>query len=174
MRRINIIGATGAGKTTLARLLSQKMNIVFIDLDDIRHLPGWVERSNEDFLKIVSEKIKNDSWIVAGNYSFARERVWALADTVIWLDYSAPRNFWQLLYRSIKRIITKEPVCNGNIETWGQTFFSRKSILLWFFQSFWRRRSKLQEIFSQTETYPHIRFIRLQSPEETKNWLELL
>ena len=40
-KRIAIIGATGSGKTTLARQLSRVLGIYHIELDAIMWLPGW-------------------------------------------------------------------------------------------------------------------------------------
>ncbi len=41
-KRIVIIGATGSGKTTLARQLAQTYGLPYTDLDDLYWNPGWV------------------------------------------------------------------------------------------------------------------------------------
>ena len=41
MKRIMIIGCGGAGKSTLARQLGEKLNLPVVHLDKLFWLPGW-------------------------------------------------------------------------------------------------------------------------------------
>ena len=48
MRRIAIIGAGGAGKSTLARQLGEVLGIEVIHLDALFWKPGWVDTPRDE------------------------------------------------------------------------------------------------------------------------------
>lgn len=64
--KIYIMGSTGAGKTTLAKILSRIYNIKYYELDKIvydqKHLE--VHRKDEEIEKDFETIINNDSWII--------------------------------------------------------------------------------------------------------------
>jgi hypothetical protein len=80
--------------------------------------------------------------------------------------------FWQLLRRSIRRMCDRAPVCNGNHESL-RLFLSRRSIMLWLFQTFRARRREYDALLRGGE-YPQIRFIRLAGPAQTRAFLAAL
>ena len=170
MRRIVIIGVTGSGKTTLGRNISAKLGVPAIDLDELHWLPNWQTREDQ-FPQLVEEATKGSSWVISGYYRRVQPIFWPRADMLIWLDYSFPRIFWQLLRRSVLRIINQQAICNGNYETW-RKFFSKDSIMVWFFQSCRRRRQAAKDIFSHPEQHPHLTLLQFRHPKETKKWLE--
>lgn len=173
MRRIIIIGVTGSGKTTLGKALSAKLDIPAIDLDEIHWLPGWQTRGLQESRYLVEVATQQSAWVISGNYSKLQDIFWSRADTVIWLDYTFLRSFWQLLRRSILRMLDQQEICNGNYERWN-LFLSRKSIMIWFFQTFRKRRQRGREIFSYPEQHAHLQLIRFDHPVKTATWLERL
>ena len=53
------VGAMGAdGKSTPARAIGRKMGLEFIEIDWIRHMPGWQIRPLEDVNRIVLERME--------------------------------------------------------------------------------------------------------------------
>ena len=68
--RSKIVVVGQGGKSTLSRALSKKLNLPYIELDAIHHLPNWRERSAEDFKNQIAIMLaKNpDGWIMDGNY----------------------------------------------------------------------------------------------------------
>lgn len=174
---IVVIGVTGSGKTTLARKIAARTNRVHIDLDDCHWSPGWVSADADEFKARIAVAIKNaqpKEWVIAGNYSKARDFVWGQTQTIVALDYSFPISFWRIFSRSIKRIVTREKVCNGNVETFAKTFMDKDSILLWFFQTFYKRRRALQALIDTPGEYAHLRIIRMTNPKMTEQWLNTL
>lgn len=69
--RIYIIGASGTGKTTLAKALSAQLKIIHFDSDDYFHYPTdppyQKERSPEDRAQLLSSDLKpHASWVLSG------------------------------------------------------------------------------------------------------------
>jgi len=172
-RRINVVGTTGSGKTTVAKAIAERLGFEHVELDALFWKPGWGETPDSEFLPKVDEATWGERWVVDGNYSRTRPIIWPRADTIVWLDYAFPRVFWQLLARTVRRAITKEPMWDGCVEDWRLVFLSRKSILLWCLQTYWRRRRTYPEVLSRAE-HRHLRVIRLRSPRETDAWLRSL
>lgn len=163
MQRITIIGTSCSGKTTLANRLSQKLNIPHIELDQLHWQENWT--INPDFRNEVKTATSNPGWVIDGNYTKVRQQIWNRADTIIWLNYSFPLIFFRALKRSYKRVITKEKLFGGNIETWQITLFSRDSILWWVIKTYRRRKREYSQIMRSGE-YPNLRKIEIRSPKE--------
>lgn len=109
--------------------------------------------------------------MVDGNYSEVQPLVLARADTVIWLDYSFGTKLWRLFKRTCRRVFTREPLWNGNTETFQQAFFSRESIFVWFFKTHWQQRRRYEARFA---TLPaHLTLLRLSSPSEAEQLLKV-
>ena len=102
MERIILIGCGGAGKSTLARQLGEKLNIPVIHLDSIFWLPGWVEMDRETFDARLREEMAKDRWIMDGNFNRTMPERIKRCDTIIYLDFSR----WACLVGVLKRIIT--------------------------------------------------------------------
>lgn len=172
---IVVIGTTGSGKTTLARDIALRTGRVHIDLDDHHWLPNWVQRPPAEFGARMREMLgaiaPPQYWAVSGNYSSVQDVVWPRANTIVALDYSALRVFWQLLRRTFNRCLFRQPICNGNVETFDKSFLSKDSILVWFFKTHWRRQRKLRALIDTPGEYAHLRIIRLTTPTETRQWL---
>ena len=173
MQRMVIIGATGSGKTTLGRRAAEKLRLPLVDLDELHWLPGWKVRMPDEFHDLVEKAAAEDQWLICGNYSVVRDAVWPKADAIIWLDYPFMLVFRRLIWRTLRRIHDRKEVCNGNVETWSQVF-SKDSILVWLFRSYWRRREAYQKVFRDPGLYPNARYIRLKSPVEAEAWLKNL
>jgi len=101
MKKILIIGICGAGKTTLAKSLAEKLNLPLIHLDKHFWKSGWVESSKQEWREKVEELCKQDSWIMDGNFGGTFDIRFPAADAIIFLDYSRSL----AIYRTIKRII---------------------------------------------------------------------
>ena len=87
MKRILIIGCCGAGKTTLANVLSKRLNLPVVHLDRLWWNPGWIESSPEEFDARLAKELAFDRWIIDGNYLSTMELRLENCDTIFLLDY---------------------------------------------------------------------------------------
>ncbi|GAA5514812.1 hypothetical protein Dcar01_03573 [Deinococcus carri] len=170
MRRIVVIGTTGSGKTTLARALAGRLGVPHGEQDAWNHLPGWQEAPLAQFRAQVDAFTARPTWVMDGNYSKARDIGWARADTLVWLDYPAQVVFWRLLTRTLRRILTRQPLWNGNREHL-RNMVKPDSPLPWFFRTHWRRRRETPELLAASS---HLRVVRLRTPREAARWLASL
>ncbi|GBF04397.1 adenylate kinase-like kinase [Deinococcus aerius] len=170
MRRILVVGTTGSGKTTLARAIAAQLGLPHGEQDAWNHLPGWREAPLDQFRARVDAFTAQPAWVMDGNYGKARDLGWTRADTLVWLDYPGQVVFWRLLRRTLRRVLTREELWNGNRERlWEQ--LTGGGIFAWFFRTHWRRRRETPELLAQ---FPHLRVVRLRSPREAERWLASL
>ena len=102
MERIIIIGCGGAGKSTLARQLGEKLNIPVVHLDKLFWKPGWVEETPEEFDRKLALELEKPRWIMDGNFNRTMPQRVEKCDTIIYLDF----NRFTCLMGVIKRVIT--------------------------------------------------------------------
>lgn len=102
MERILIIGCGGAGKSTLARQLGEKLNIPVVHLDKLFWHPGWVESAKEEIDQKILLEMEKPKWIMDGNYNRTMPQRLQYCDTVIYMDFSR----FACLMGVLKRVIT--------------------------------------------------------------------
>ena len=104
-RRIWILGGTAAGKTTLAKKISEKLGISHYSIDDFSYKKKWTEKySKEDRVKNLEKASKKASWVIEGFHSDD----WILssmkrADVVVFLDMHKIRTLIRTVGRQIDR-----------------------------------------------------------------------
>ena len=172
MQRIAVVGTTGSGKTTLARQISQRLLIPHVELDALHWDANWAPTPLPVFQERTTQALDGDAWVVDGNYSQVRDIIWSRTDTIVWLDYSLWVIMRQLLWRTFRRVLTRERLWNGNREDIG-LLFSRDSILLWALRTYRRRRREYPILLSEPE-HTHLQVVRLRSPRATYAWLASL
>lgn len=173
MKRIIIVGAAGAGKTTLAATLSKRLNIPHTELDWIFHQKYWQPMEKEEFKRTVFAIADTDRWVLCGNYySILGKEYWEKADTVIWCDYPFLTVFPRLLRRTLRRIVTRENLGYGNYSTWRNEFFLKDSVLWWMITTWREKRRRYEGLFSNSGSFPEIRLIRLSNPKQAEALLE--
>jgi adenylate kinase family enzyme len=140
--RINVIGNSGCGKTTLGRNLAFMLGCPFHELDDLHWGPEWTPRPTEELRARVGATVNEPAWVIDGNYAQqVRDLVWPRTQLVVWLDFSLARCVWQLLKRTARRSAHKERLWSaGNTENLRETVFSRDSLLLWAIKDHGPRR----------------------------------
>ncbi|MGE4064942.1 MAG: hypothetical protein AB7E79_16375 [Rhodospirillaceae bacterium] len=102
MRKILVMGAPGAGKSTFARRLSANTGLPLIHLDQQFWNAGWVPTAPAAFRAKVEALIAGPAWIMDGDYGGTLDIRIAAADFIVYLDQ--PR--WLCMVRVLLRSIT--------------------------------------------------------------------
>ena len=109
--KILIFGIVASGKTTLAKGLSEKLNIPYFEGDCI----AWgfpnekrYKRSEEEQKSIIEKIDENESWIIEGTYRKSQQSAYDLADKIIFLDTPLYKRKFRIITRFIKQKIGLE------------------------------------------------------------------
>jgi adenylate kinase family enzyme len=167
-RKILVYGATGSGKSTMARTLGELTGIPATSVDDICWRPGWVPMPTEEQLAHFDTLTQEDRWLLDSAYGGWRHLVSDRADLVVALDYARLTSLARLLRRTVTRIVDRQEICNGNHETW-RTLFARDSLLVWHVTSFRRKREEMRAWEAAASGPP---VIRLRRPAHARAFTE--
>ncbi len=99
MKRINVIGTSGSGKSTFSRLLASELKYPYVEMDAIFWKPNWQESSDEEFFANLADRLSAEHWVLDGNYNRTAEIKWNRVDSIVWVDYS----FVRTLFQAVKR-----------------------------------------------------------------------
>jgi adenylate kinase family enzyme len=166
--RIWVIGTSCSGKTTFSRKLAEDLSLPCLELDGFYWGPGWTPR--EGFNADVAGEIAADRWVIEGNYRTVREMIMSRATRVIYLDLPFPQVFWRAVVRTLRRLITREPLFNGNVETVRGALLSTQGIPIWVIRTYRRRRREFNEL-RHDPRFTHVEFVRLRSSRAIVRYL---
>ncbi|MFJ4683764.1 adenylate kinase [Streptomyces sp. NPDC088789] len=172
MERILVVGVTGAGKSTLARALSRRLDLPYHEMDALHFTgPGWAVNSR--LAEDVSRLTAGPRWIVDSLGSpDVRDLLWERADTVIWLDYRRRVVMPRVLRRSLRRTVTREAVYGGNRETW-RDWLSREHPAWWAWSQHGPRHQEIARRVRAPRPDP-LDTLRFECPAATEAWLSSL
>ena len=163
--RICIIGCSNSGKSTLADALSKKLNIPAYHLDQFAHIEysNWQRQADEILIENHNNIIKNDSWVIDGNYSICMKPRIARATAVIWLDPTVYSSIWRYLLRSIKNNSNRPGRLTG-----AKNEFSFW-LLRWIIFSYPKNRNKYQQLLATIKNIP---ILQVRSMTQLKKYYD--
>ncbi|MGC3962024.1 MAG: hypothetical protein QM803_01545 [Rhodocyclaceae bacterium] len=164
LRRVVVIGSSGAGKTTFAGELAACLSVPHVQLDALYWEANWTAVDKEIFRQRVIACAADDQWVADGNYRSVRDVLWARATTIVWLDYSFPRVFSRLVGRTVRRAWTREEIFSGNRESWRMSFADKESVIWWMLKT-WRRHQRDFGELMRDPAYAHATRVSLCRPE---------
>jgi adenylate kinase family enzyme len=170
-RRIAVKGSSGAGKTTFAAALADRLRIAHVELDALHHGPNWTEASAEVLAARVRAAMdaNPNGWVIDGNYERKLETlVIDAADTIVWLDLPLHTLLLRLFRRTSSRIRGNVELWNGNRESWPKALLGRESLFVWAIRSYFRHRREWPRCLGS-----HPGFVRLRTAAEAERWLQL-
>jgi len=171
MRRVNVRGSSGSGKTTTSKRLAEVLGVPHVELDALHHGPNWAEPTAEAFRERVQAAIAAapDGWIIDGSYAAKLgDLVLEQADTLVWLDLPLRVCLRRLWRRTWGRIIRHEELWSGNRESIRTAFLIKDSLFAWTIKRYPLVRRELPERIAR---HPHLRFVRLRSPRQVARFL---
>jgi adenylate kinase family enzyme len=165
MKKVVLIGSGGSGKSTLARQLGEKLQINVYHLDALFWKPNWVGVPKDEQKKVQKDLVRNEEWIIDGNYGGTMEIRLHAADTIIFLDI--PRTI--CVYRAFKRMLqyrnkTRPDMGEGCEERFDLDFFK------WIWDYPKMIRPEILKRFEQLSKDKQV--IIFKSPKEVKQFLE--
>jgi adenylate kinase family enzyme len=167
MERILVGGSSGAGKTTMARALSARLDLPHAELDALFHGPNWTPRP--EFVADVDAFTSQPRWVVDHDYAAARHLVWARIDTFVWLDYSRWVCEARVIRRSIGRGLLRQELWNGNRESpW--RWHRASHPIRWSWSHHERKRADFESRVADAAN-AHVAVIRLRTPRDAAAWL---
>jgi adenylate kinase family enzyme len=143
-----------------------------VELDAIYHQPGWTQLPEDEFRSRVASATSTERWVVDGNYSAVHDVVWANADTVVWFDLPLPLVLFRTIRRTLRRVVTREELWNGNREPFSNLWSldPEKSIIVWAATRHGRYRRRY--LAAQDEPrWSGLHFVRLRSQAEADAFL---
>ena len=170
MRRVNVKGTPGSGKSTFSAELARRLGVPWIELDALHHGPNWAEPTDEEFKARVREAMTGapGGWVIDGNYEWKLEDlVLDAADTIVWLDLPFWFKLRRLWRRTTHRIRDQVELWSGNRESWRGAFWGRESLLVWTVRSHFLHRRDWPRRFDGDP-----RLVRLRSFEEARRWID--
>ncbi len=171
LQRVVVIGTSCSGKTTFAKSLAQKLNVLHIELDAIHWKENWTPAPTEEFRASARVATAPETWVLDGNYSAVRDIVWARATTLIWLDYPFPVVAGRALGRTLRRAVSQEPLWAGNTETLRRALLSKDSILWWVLKTYRKRRRDYPLRFREPQNR-HLEVTVISSPAQAEEFLQ--
>lgn len=167
MKKVLIIGSSGAGKSTFSRRLSEKTGLPVIHLDVLFWKPNWVESDKEEWKKNLENAMTGESWIMDGNFSGTIPMRLEKCDTVIFLDM--PRVL--CVYRILKRLVTyrkgtRPDMAEGCDEKFDWQFLK----WVWHYPN--RSKPKVEKMLAEYQNTKTI--FRLKSKKEVERFFSRL
>lgn len=164
MKKIILIGSGGSGKSTLARQLGEKLKIKVYHLDALFWKPNWIGAPKDEQRKVQNDLVKEEEWIIDGNYGGTMDIRLNAADTIIFLDF--PRII--CVFRAFKRMVQYRNKIRPDMGEGCEERFSVE-----FFKWIWEYpKTKRPGILKRLEQLSKNKVvIILKSPKDVKHFL---
>ncbi len=167
-KRILIIGSAGSGKTILANELAKKLNIKVVHLDKIYWNSNWQKKEEDECLTLTDEVVKEEEWILDGNYIQTLDKRLERAELVIFLKINRFKCISSLYKR--KRLTRKNLIKRDDLAT-GCSDKLDFCFIKWAFNFNNEYAPKLMEKIKQ---YPHIKVVTFNKRRDAMNFIEQL
>jgi adenylate kinase family enzyme len=144
VKRVLVLGLPGSGKSHLARLLAEQLDVKLVHLDRLFATPSGTNESRPEWNEVMEELILAPEWIIDGHYTDSLPIRLRAADTIIFVDTPV----WLCLIRVWRR--------QGKARTdWPDHVHERRDRefykLLWYT---WTERSTIvDEVYDGFETH---------------------
>jgi adenylate kinase family enzyme len=172
VRRVSVVGTSGVGKSTVAAALAHALGAPWLELDSLQHQADWTPLPVAEFRARVAFEAEGERWVIDGNYSRVQDIVWARADTVVWLDLPLRTVMCRVIWRTLRRVVGRVELWNGNRERWRNllSLDKEQSVIAWAWQTHASNRARYEAAMADP-AHGHLRFVRLRSPASVRRFL---
>jgi len=129
--RILIIGGPCTGKTTLRKLLENKISSSGCSMDDLYWEAGWVRPKKEIYIGRLKNYIRGEEWLLDGNFFDTLPMRVNFCSHIIFLNYPTYITVFRFIKRSFYRhfVEAKKPQKKLiNKSSWNTIFYTLKGI----------------------------------------------
>lgn len=167
--KIVVLGASGTGKSTVCRILGEKLGLKTLHLDSVYWKKNWENISKSDFDKYMRDFLLNHhKWIIDGNYTNNKHFDYRLeaCDTIVYLDFGIQVSLYGIHERAEKyKHISREDMGEGCIEGIDQEFLQ--------YVVFYRKKNMM--IKAHIKKYENKKKVLIfKSREELNSWVNTL
>ncbi len=163
--KILILGNSGSGKSTFTQNLAKKMNIPFLHLDTIIYQHNWQKPEFEHAQKVVLDFIKQDNWIIDGNFLNQIQQRFDACNRIYFLDFNRFICFFSILKRYFKykgkKRSSRSPFCDEKLS---------RDYLKWVFFDFYKTSRK--KIYHYLKNHPEKEIIIFKNRHQLKKYLK--
>ncbi len=107
--RTVVMGATGAGKSTLAATMGRHLAIDVVHLDRHYYLPGWTRRDEQSWRSVQAALVAGERWILDGNYCATVDIRLAAASCVVVVDLPPALCAIRVIRRRLRHLGQPQP-----------------------------------------------------------------
>lgn len=158
MERVVILGTSGAGKSSVARILGDAYHLPHVDLDELT-TGTYPPVTGEAFVRRVREVVAQPHWIIDGDYQRTlRDLVLARAEVAVWLDLPLRVSLARMWRRTFHHARTGARPLYTALSRW-----VAHEIL-----SHLQRRFTMQ---SRLSAHPNLRVVHLRTQRQVDAWL---
>jgi adenylate kinase family enzyme len=164
MKKVIVIGSSGAGKTYFSQRLSEILSIKLVHIDRIYWKSGWVEPIKNEWRDTLGKILERDNWVIDGNYTATLEMRLEACDTAIFLDIRRTLCSWRVIRRTFRYWRRTRPEMADGCREWLDLKFL---LFVWNYPK--RTRPRIMSMLHSAK--PSTRIIHLRSPRDVRRFI---
>ena len=163
LKRVVVVGCCGAGKSTFARKLANRLQVSYVERDTLGDLGSDAYRS------AVAEILKSEAWVFDGPPYYVDQEVYPVAQIVVWLDYSRFLVISRAVWRSVGRTVSHPEL--GKNQWWRLRQWVVPGGPCFAWQTYAKRKQEFSQLSNRSEL-KDAKVLRFGRPQDASAWLD--